>query len=226
MIWDNHGNSTNLLFEISTDEKIDDEKLLNLDFTDFTFRNTNAIDNKCFCIHQSDRLNINYLKDYLERIAGFIDMVFQDLRLIINGEVAVSDYNYPSIGRVLDFFYDHTLYRIEGRAAFRILEGIVIGMFNIENEGIASIFDSYEQITNTIEKDWKNVWKQGVDEIEIEFFKLTIDVVGRMLKKYDEEVKWVLKTNLFTFVIDHVLEGKSNQILNQLRQEEEEKLKA
>ena len=51
MIWDNHGNSTNLLFEISTDEKIDDEKLYNLDFTDFTFRNTNAIDNKCFCIH-------------------------------------------------------------------------------------------------------------------------------------------------------------------------------
>lgn len=76
-------------------------------------------------------MNISYLKEYLERIEGFLDTVFKDLRLIINGEVAVSEYNYPSIRRVLDFFYDHTLYRIEGRAAFRILEGIVIGLFNI-----------------------------------------------------------------------------------------------
>lgn len=51
MIWDNHGNSTNLLFEIKTDEKIDDEKIANMDYSDFSFQNTVAIDNKCFCMH-------------------------------------------------------------------------------------------------------------------------------------------------------------------------------
>ena len=35
MIWDNHGNTTNLLFEINTDEKIDDEKIANMDYSDF-----------------------------------------------------------------------------------------------------------------------------------------------------------------------------------------------
>ena len=51
MIWDNHGNSTNLLFEIKTDEKIDDEKIANMDYSEFSFQNTVAIDNKCFCMH-------------------------------------------------------------------------------------------------------------------------------------------------------------------------------
>lgn len=82
--------------------------------------------------------------------------------------------------------------------------------------------EAYQIICKIIEKDWKNVWKLGVEEIELDFFKLTIDVVNRMLLLYDEELKWVLKTNLFTFVIDHVLEGKGNEILNKLKEEEEE----
>lgn len=51
MIWDNHGNSSNLLFEINTDEKIDDEKIANMDYSDFQFSNAVAIDNKTFSIH-------------------------------------------------------------------------------------------------------------------------------------------------------------------------------
>ena len=50
MIWDNHGNSTNILFEITTDEKIDDDKIANLDYTNFTFLQSIAIDNKCFTV--------------------------------------------------------------------------------------------------------------------------------------------------------------------------------
>lgn len=61
------------------------------------------------------------------------------MRYVINGEVAVHDFSFPSVKRVLDFFHDHTLYDIKGRAAFRIIEGIVIGMFNIQNEGIKSV---------------------------------------------------------------------------------------
>lgn len=67
----------------------------------------------------------------MKRIESFVEAVFTDLRLIINGEVAVNEYNFPSIKRVLDFFYDHTLYEIKGRAAFRVIEGIIIGFFNL-----------------------------------------------------------------------------------------------
>jgi hypothetical protein len=164
-------------------------------------------------MHQNDRQSIGYLKDYLKRIEDFIIAVFKDLRLIINGEVAVYDYNYPSIKRVLDFYYDHTLYSVSGRAAFRILEGIIIGLFNISNEGIVCMQEAFLETKGAIDKDWKNIWANGVNEIEVSFFELTIDVVNKQLSRFDEEVKWVLKTNLFTFVIDHVLEGKGNAFL-------------
>lgn len=58
-------------------------------------------------------------------------------------------------------------------------------------------------------------------DIDVEFFKLTMEIVNRQMLKYDEEVKWVLKTNLFTFVIDHVLDGKGSYVLQQLKEEED-----
>jgi hypothetical protein len=81
-----------------------------MDYSDFSFMNSVAIDNKCFCIKQSDLGRINNLRDYLKRIENFFEAVFTDLRLVINGDVAVNEYNFPSIKRVLDYFYENTLY--------------------------------------------------------------------------------------------------------------------
>eukprot|EP00350_Pseudokeronopsis_sp_OXSARD2_P009420 CAMPEP_0170565214 /NCGR_PEP_ID=MMETSP0211-20121228/77483_1 /TAXON_ID=311385 /ORGANISM="Pseudokeronopsis sp., Strain OXSARD2" /LENGTH=46 /DNA_ID= /DNA_START= /DNA_END= /DNA_ORIENTATION= len=44
-------------------------------------------------------------------------------------------------------------------------------------------------------------------------------IISLQMDKYIEEVKWVLRTNLFTFVIDHVIDGKGSYILEQLRNE-------
>jgi len=84
--------------------------------------------------------------------------VFEDLRVIINGTASVVNYNYPSIRRVLDFVHDNTAYELKGRAAFRIIEGIVIGFFNIKNEGLRCIVDAMNETKEVVKKDWKGVW--------------------------------------------------------------------
>lgn len=48
-----------------------------------------------------------------------------------------------------------------------------------------------------------------------------MDVVDKQMIKYSEEVKWVLKTNLFTFVIDHVIEGKGAEFIKKIKEEED-----
>jgi len=58
VIWDDHGHSANLLFEIKTDDKIDTERILNMDYADFSFENSVAIDNKCRCVRQTDKAQI------------------------------------------------------------------------------------------------------------------------------------------------------------------------
>jgi len=90
------------------------------------------------------------LREYLSRIESFVEGVFRDLRVIINGHTSVNDYDYPSIKRVCDFFYSHTLYPVKGRAAFRILEGIIIGLFNLQNEGLESIREAREETQDLI----------------------------------------------------------------------------
>ncbi len=149
----------------------------------------------------------------MKRVESFIEAVFKDLNLIINGDVAVNDYHYPSIKRVLDFFKDHTLYEIKGRAAFRIIEGIVIGLFNIQNEGFRSTEEAKQETASAVDRDWKDVWSHGIGEIDLEFFKITMGTVEKAIAKYEEEIKWVLKTNLFSFVIDHVVEGKGSRLI-------------
>lgn len=111
---------------------------------------------------------------------------------------------------------------MRGRVAFRIIEGIIIGLFNIQNEGFRSAKESLEETERAIEKDWKNIWKNGLEEINLEFFELTMEIVNRQLLKYEEEVKWVLKTNLFSFVINHVVEGRANILLQKLKEEEDD----
>lgn len=54
-IWDNFGNNQNVLFEIKTDEKINDELFRDLDYSGFSYGDATAIDNKCYCIKQDDR---------------------------------------------------------------------------------------------------------------------------------------------------------------------------
>lgn len=107
---------------------------------------------------------------YLQRIEDFITSLFEDLRYIINGKASVMNYNFPSINRVLDYLHDNTLYPVKGRAAFRIIEGIVIGLFNVKNEGLRCIVEALNDTKEVVERDWKDTWKNGLEEIEPEFF--------------------------------------------------------
>lgn len=69
------------------------------------------------------------------------------------------------------FVYTHTGYDIRGRSLFRIIEGVVIGLFNIKNMGMGVVKKVLEHTENAIEKDWKNVWADGVANIRVEFLE-------------------------------------------------------
>jgi len=78
-IWDNFGNNQNVLFEIKTDEKINDELFRDLDYSGFSYGDATAIDNKCYCIKQDDRRKIQALKEYIQKVEDFLEAIFQDL---------------------------------------------------------------------------------------------------------------------------------------------------
>jgi len=66
LVWDNDGNYTNILFEVKTDEKIDDELILNPNYLDFNFNDSVAIDTVACCINHMDRIAMKNMERYLE----------------------------------------------------------------------------------------------------------------------------------------------------------------
>jgi hypothetical protein len=155
VIWDSDGNYTNILFEVKTDDKIDDELILEPTYTDFNFNNSVGVDTVCQCVDEFDKVGQRAAARYLGRLKEFIELMFTDLKEIISGKSSVNSYEYQSMKRVAAFLYTYTTYDIRGRSLFRIIEGIIIGLFNIQNMGLEVVENLLEHTGTAIEKDWK-----------------------------------------------------------------------
>lgn len=150
LIWDNDGNYGNILFEVKTDEKIDDELLLEPNYTDLNFNDSVAIDTICHCIDETNRYGQKGAEKYLKRLRDFINQLFSDLKGIISGKYSVNEYDYFSLRTMSAFVHTYTSYDIRGRSLFRIIEGIIIGLFNIKNMGMEVVNQVYEHTENAI----------------------------------------------------------------------------
>ena len=100
------------------------------------------------------------------------------------------------------YVHTHSAYDIRGRSLFRIIEGIIIGLFNIKNMGMEVVEQIYTHTSTAITKDWKDVWKTGVNSIRIEFLTKVYNIISEGLFQYDSELRWVLRTHLCNFVVD------------------------
>lgn len=69
-----------MLFEVKIDDKCSNEAFYHdPEYNEMNFGDIFAIDNKCFCIAQTDKVKIESLRTYLETIEGFCERVFSDI---------------------------------------------------------------------------------------------------------------------------------------------------
>ena len=90
------GNAGNILFELKVDESLDEEAFKNSD--DVTFIETVAVDNKCYPVVHKEGLEA-----YMNQVTSWIAELFGDLRIIMDGEKPLSEYEYPSLRYVTGF---------------------------------------------------------------------------------------------------------------------------
>ena len=191
-----------ILFEVKTDEKIDDDLLLEPNYTDLNFNDSVAIDTVCHWIDESDRYGKKGAEKYYKKVKDFIYQLFSDIKDIISGKYSVNSYEYESMKRLSAFIHTYSSYDIRGRSLFRIIEGIVIGLFNIKNMGMDVIQQVYDHTSTAVKKDWKGVWENGVSTIKVEFLKNVYDIICEALFKHPKQLRWVLRTHLCNFVVD------------------------
>lgn len=90
------GNGGNIFFELKVDESLDEEAFRNSD--DVTFTETVAVDNKCYPVVHKEGLDA-----YSAQVTSWITELFGDLRLIMEGEKPLPEYEYPSLRHVTRF---------------------------------------------------------------------------------------------------------------------------
>lgn len=57
----------------------------------------------------------------------------------MDGSAPVTDFDYPSLSKLKHFIKRSTNYELQGRACLKVLEGLVIGLFNISNIGFTAV---------------------------------------------------------------------------------------
>ena len=77
-----------------------------------------------------------------------------------------------------------------------------------------------------LNKDWKNVWSNGVSTIKLPFLQKTYDVISECLFKHPQQLRWVLRTHLCNFVVDKAYrdEADSGFIIQKYLDEEGAKM--
>ncbi len=89
-------------------------------------------DNKCYPVGGSGEARARYI----EMVEAFVKEVFADLDVIIKGERPLNEYEYPSMRHVVGFMKEQAQVEMKGREVFKVLEGLVVGMYNISNVGL------------------------------------------------------------------------------------------
>lgn len=140
-----------------------------------------AIDTISYTIDESDRFGMKNAEKYMTKVEDFIESLFNDLQIIISGKHSVNSYEYPSMKRLAAFIHTHSAYDIRGRSLFRIIEGVVIGLYNIKNMGMDVVEQVYSHVSTAIHKDWKNVWQNGVETLRMDFIKKVYNIISEQL---------------------------------------------
>jgi hypothetical protein len=172
------GNPRNLIFQIVLDDKCTNEdQYREPEYNELNFEGSCvAIDNKCFAIQIQDKTKKDIIIPYLNDVRDFLQSIFRDLKKLEHGDAPITEFDYPSLTKLRHFLFEQTNYTIQGRECLKVLEGLVIGFYNLVNVGLDTAYDLLDQLQvggPLVHKDHRlGVWAHGLKELDIEYFKL------------------------------------------------------
>ena len=81
----------------------------------------------------------------------------------MKGEQPLAEYDYPSLRHATGFLREQAQIEIKGREAFKILEGLIVGLYNISNVGLIVCGSANSDTETAISQDYKGLWSHAMD---------------------------------------------------------------
>jgi hypothetical protein len=196
MIWENSGNSNNILFQIKLDNVFEEEEMFDQDNLDIEFLHACSIDTRVVCIKSDTPQAKQNLHNHLTRLGKFLEKIFNDLRQIMKGDIEIETFEFISIKKLTKFISDYTLHSISPMSSLEIIFGITIGFSNIVNMGMDRVSYMLNYLKSRPLKDVQHIWSDRAAQISLDFLGEVHSLISHHLTLNIECVKWAEKMSL------------------------------
>ena len=200
----NEGNSDNLLIKVETDFISNPQEMKNPENMNFAFSLPFAIDNRPNLLRKNDKLTVPNLIKYHKEFDKMLKELFEELKGVKEAKIdpiVDTDLHFHSIEKISNFIFLHSHYRLKAMSELQIMLGMVLQYINIVEMSSKRIQYIYGNIFPLHDDDWKEIWKNSFEKINLEFLEDSIGIIRKFLMTYDEIVLWVKSITLQQYII-------------------------
>ena len=206
ILWDNRGNTENLLFQCISEEYTHDQ-LLDYDYVNLNFDYLYAIDNRPSLLDHRDSITAPNIIKYLGRLENFLKAVFKDLSDVMKAKIDImadSKIQLESIAMIVKWIKTYSGYDIPSIGQLQLLLGIIIGYTNLTglNKGILDKF--YEEVCLFGQNDYKDYWKNSCKTIHIPFLVEVLESVKIACNNNPAEVSFAHHVTLNQYKLEEL----------------------
>lgn len=188
VIWNGDGNPNTFLISAQCN-KSGSEDLLDPN-SQIKMTNVYAIDSCCSCLDKSDENAERVYSQYLERVDRYIRGNVRDLTEVLEGKT-FGALTLPTMEVVKDFFYKHTSIEVTNQQLFQVLKGVMGTFKDISEMDNSEIIEIYQAVKNIPDEDWMDVWRTGIDKINLEFLFDVKNAISNVVQGNPKSFEWV-----------------------------------
>lgn len=225
---ENEGNPDNLLINVETDYLSNPQEMKDPLNMNFSFSLPFAIDNRPNLLRKDDKLTVPNLIKYHKEFEKMLKDLFEELKEVKEAKldpIVDSDIRFKSIEKTTNFIYRNSNYRLKSMSQLQIMLGMVLQYVNIVEMGSKRIQAIYGNIYSVGDEDWKDIWKNGFEKINLEFLEDSIGIIRKFLITFDEIVLWVKSITLQQYIIRWSEEDEKETYLIKKPKNEQEFMK-
>ena len=188
VIWNSEGNSNNFLISVKG-TNLNSNILLDPNYN-ISMDHIYAIDTCCNCLEKIDENSERIYDQYLERVDRFVRGTVRDLDDTLQGKT-LGLLVLPTMEIVKEFFYKYTRLELNSAQLFQILKGVMGTFKEIADIEDSEIEEIYIKLKNLPEQDWMDLWRNGLDKIQVQFLLDVRDTIKNIVSGNSRSFEWV-----------------------------------
>lgn len=191
-VWPLRGNDRNVAFAVNIDMLPPFTYYKDTNYLDIYIESTLPLESLPNCFDPADPAKLKYLGDYLNKLNDKFKQFFYEMKSVLIYGVSLENFEFRSLAEVTSMFYNNCELNVSSKNLLHVALGILVMIDVVVEIKINKIADLIEQFRgNLVSRDWANVFSDGVDELNKNYFQYMINYFKQLKIENDEVFDWV-----------------------------------